>query len=125
MDMNQIWICDLCGFKTISYKHYRVHMEYTHRTIMIRDESKPVKKMYAGYSEKERKMFNEISFRNLVEFYKEELVQIDKGVKARDVLSQLELKNLVKKGILKLYYKSGEGKIVLLTEDSEVILGIS
>jgi len=126
MGMNNIWVCDLCEFTTLSYKDYRLHMEYTHNVLVLKNPNhgKPVKTIYAGYGEEQRRLFNEISFRNIVEFYEDELVQISQGMKPREVLSQVELRRLVKKGVLMYYYKSGLGKIAILTEDSETILGV-
>jgi len=119
---NQVWVCEHCGFTTISRISYKAHMEYSHNILLFEVDPPTIKTTYAGYDEEERKLFEELSFRNMVEFYEEELIQIDRGVKARDVLSKSELKKLVKKGILQLFTKNGSGKVAVLTNNSKILL---
>jgi hypothetical protein len=49
----------------------------------------------------------EISFRNVVLFYKEELIKVDLGERATDYFSDRQRKSLVKAGVLRRQYGRG------------------
>ena len=89
--------------------------------------SQPEKTTYAGYNLEEIREFEKISFRNMVEFYKDELIKIYKGEKIVPYLTKLELSKLKKNGIIKTAYKGrrkGSEAIMRLTDNAKTILGI-
>jgi len=119
-----VWVCEICGFKTFSRVSYDSHMNRYHNIIVVETEPIPEKTTYAGYNKEQIRRFDDISFRNMVKFYEDELIQIQRGVTASEVLSRLELKNLAKKGILRVILKNGSGKVAVLSQDSKTLLGM-
>jgi predicted Ser/Thr protein kinase len=66
--------------------------------------------------------YEEVSFENLVLFYRDELIKVRKGVKAMEVLSKYDIKKLRRKKILYLTGDSQGGRRVVLTEKARKIL---
>lgn len=62
----------------------------------------------------------EQSFRNLVMFYSQELVQIERGRKASDFFSNHQRKKMVKQGVLKRVYVYG-GRLTLTNKTKNVL----
>ena len=69
----------------------------------------------------EGKTLAEISFRNTVHFYREELMQIDKGVKATKVFKDRQRKSLVKAGILDREYGQGGCRLRLSKKARQIL----
>ena len=63
----------------------------------------------------------EISFRNVVLFYKEELIKVDLGERATDYFSDRQRKSLVKAGVLRRVYGRGGCHLRLSTKAKRVL----
>jgi hypothetical protein len=63
----------------------------------------------------------EISFRNVVLFYKEELIKVDLGERATDYFSDRQRKSLVKAGVLRRVYGRGGCHLKLSTKAKRVL----
>ena len=66
--------------------------------------------------------YEEMSFENLVFFYRDELSKVRKGVNASEVLSKYDVKKLKKKRILRLASSQEGGRRIALTKEVEEIL---
>jgi len=66
--------------------------------------------------------YEEMSFENLVLFYRDELIELKKGTKAVNVLSKYDVKKLRRKKILYLTGDSKGGRRIVLTEKAKKIL---
>lgn len=122
-----MWVCDVCGFQCTSRQGLYQHMSASHGIIMIKPNSKPEKTTYAGYNEEEIREFEKISTRNMIEFYKEELIKICKGSKVEGMLTKRELLMLRRNGIIKRVYRGrekGSEAMIMLTDKAKIILGI-
>ena len=65
--------------------------------------------------------FDYLSKRNTIEFYREELLKIEKGERATDHFNDRQRKSLVKQGILIRVYGHGGCKL-RLTEEAKRIM---
>lgn len=63
----------------------------------------------------------EQSFKNIVGFYKEELLQVDEGKKATKLFNDRQRKSLVKAGILLRVYGKGGCRLKLSEQAKEII----
>jgi len=63
----------------------------------------------------------EISFRNTVHFYREELLKIDRGEKATKVFKDRQRKSLVKAGILNREYGQGGCRLRLSKKTRQIL----
>ena len=72
-------------------------------------------------SENQDLTFDEISKRNAIEFYREELLKIESGERATDHFNERQRKSLVKQGILVRVYGHGGCKL-RLTEDAKRLM---
>ena len=59
----------------------------------------------------------------LIKYYEDELIQISEGIPPREVLSQVEIKSLVKKGILRIFRTGRSGTNIVITKKSKSLLG--
>lgn len=66
--------------------------------------------------------FDDISKRNAIDFYREELLKIENGERATDHFNERQRKSLVKQGILVRVYGHGGCKL-RLTEEAKRIMG--
>lgn len=73
-------------------------------------------------SENQEQTFDDISKRNAIDFYREELLKIENGERATDHFNGRQRKSLVKQGILVRVYGHGGCKL-MLTEDAKRIMG--
>ncbi len=73
-------------------------------------------------SENQDISFEDISKRNAIEFYREELLKIENGERATDHFNERQRKSLVKQGILVRIYGHGGCKL-RLTEEAKRIMG--
>ncbi len=65
--------------------------------------------------------FDDVSKRNTIDFYREELLKIEKGERATDHFNERQRKSLVKQGILVRVYGHGGCKL-RLTEETKRIM---
>lgn len=72
-------------------------------------------------SENQDLSFEDVSKRNTIDFYREELLKIEKGGKATDYFNERQRKSLVKQGILVRVYGHGGCKL-RLTEETKRIM---
>ena len=72
-------------------------------------------------SENQTKTFEYLSKRNTIDFYREELLKIEKGEKATDHFNERQRKSLVKQGILVRTYGHGGCKLKLTEEAKRII----
>ncbi len=72
-------------------------------------------------SENQTQTFEYLSKRNTIDFYREELLKIEKGEKAIDHFNERQRKSLVKQGILVRTYGHGGCKL-RLTEETKRIM---
>ena len=72
-------------------------------------------------SENQDLSFEYLSKRNTIDFYREELLKIEKGEKATDHFNERQRKSLVKQGILVRTYGHGGCKLKL-TEEAKRIM---
>jgi len=72
-------------------------------------------------SEKQDLSFDDVSKRNTIDFYREELLKIEKGGRATDYFNERQRKSLVKQGILVRVYGHGGCKL-RLTEETKRIM---
>ncbi len=72
-------------------------------------------------SENQTQTFEYLSKRNTIDFYREELLKIEKGEKATDHFNERQRKSLVKQGILVRTYGHGGCKL-RLTEETKRIM---
>jgi hypothetical protein len=72
-------------------------------------------------SENQDLSFHEVSKRNTIDFYREELLKIEKGGIATDYFNERQRKSLVKQGILVRVYGHGGCKL-RLTEEAKRIM---
>ena len=68
------------------------------------------------YSEAQIREWEEISFRNMCEFYKEELTEIRNGGRAKSVFTNHQIKTLKRHGILTVDREGDKGGRVVPTE---------
>jgi hypothetical protein len=73
-------------------------------------------------SENQDISFEDISKRNAIEFYREELLKIENGERATDHFNERQRKSMVKQGILVRVYGHG-GCRLRLTEEAKRIMG--
>jgi len=73
-------------------------------------------------SENQDISFEDISKRNAIDFYREELLKIENGERATDHFNERQRKSLVKQGILVRIYGHGGCKL-RLTEEAKRIMG--
>jgi len=73
-------------------------------------------------SENQEQTFHDISKRNAIDFYREELLKIENGERATDHFNERQRKSLVKQGILTRVYGHGGCKL-MLTEEAKRIMG--
>ncbi len=73
-------------------------------------------------SENQDISFEDISKRNAIEFYREELLKIENGERATDHFNERQRKSMVKQGILVRVYGHGGCKL-RLTEEAKRIMG--
>lgn len=73
-------------------------------------------------SENQDLSFDDVSKRNTIDFYREELLKIEKGERATDHFNERQRKSLVKQGILVRVYGHGGCKL-RLTEEAKKIMG--
>jgi len=73
-------------------------------------------------SENQDQAFHDISKRNAIEFYREELLKIENGERATDHFNERQRKSLVKQGILTRVYGHGGCKL-MLTDEAKRIMG--
>jgi len=73
-------------------------------------------------SENQEISFEDISKRNAIEFYREELIKIENGERATDHFNERQRKSMVKQGILVRIYGHGGCKL-RLTEEAKRIMG--
>ncbi len=64
------------------------------------------------------------SILNLILFYKEELLKIDKGEKATDHFNERQRRSLVKQGILTRCYGQGGCRLKLTDQTKQIIQSI-
>ena len=74
------------------------------------------------FSENQDQSIEYLSKRNTIDFYREELLKIEKGERATDHFNERQRKSLVKQGILVRVYGHGGCKL-RLTEDAKKIMG--
>ena len=72
-------------------------------------------------SENQNLSFDDVSKRNTIDFYREELLKIEKGERATDHFNERQRKSLVKQGILVRVYGHGGCKL-RLTEETKRIM---
>jgi len=72
-------------------------------------------------SENQDLSFDDVSKRNAIDFYREELLKIEKGGRATDYFNERQRKSLVKQGILVRVYGHGGCKL-RLTEETKRIM---
>jgi len=72
-------------------------------------------------SENQDLSFDDVSKRNTIDFYREELLKIEKGERATDHFNERQRKSLVKQGILVRVYGHGGCKL-RLTEEAKRIM---
>jgi hypothetical protein len=72
-------------------------------------------------SEKTLNTLEEQSMVNVVKFYREELLGIDRGEKATDHFNERQRKSLVKQGILTRCYGHGGCRLELTRETKKII----
>ncbi|MFA9436920.1 hypothetical protein DRO27_01410 [Candidatus Bathyarchaeota archaeon] len=72
-------------------------------------------------SENQDLSFDDVSKRNTIDFYREELLKIEKGERATDHFNERQRKSLVKQGILVRVYGHGGCKL-RLTEETKRIM---
>jgi len=72
-------------------------------------------------SENQEISFEDISKRNAIEFYREELIKIENGERATDHFNERQRKSMVKQGILVRIYGHGGCKL-RLTEEAKRIM---
>ena len=72
-------------------------------------------------SENQDLSFDDVSKRNTIDFYREELLKIEKGARATDYFNERQRKSLVKQGILVRVYGHGGCKL-RLTEEAKRIM---
>ena len=72
-------------------------------------------------SENQDFSFDDVSKRNTIDFYREELLKIEKGGRATDYFNERQRKSLVKQGILVRVYGHGGCKL-RLTEEAKRIM---
>jgi len=72
-------------------------------------------------SENKNLSFDDVSKRNTIDFYREELLKIEKGERATDHFNERQRKSLVKQGILVRVYGHGGCKL-RLTEEAKRIM---
>jgi len=72
-------------------------------------------------SENQNLSFDDVSKRNTIDFYREELLKIEKGERATDHFNERQRKSLVKQGILVRVYGHGGCKL-RLTEEAKRIM---
>lgn len=72
-------------------------------------------------SENQDISFEDISKRNAIDFYREELLKIENGERATDHFNERQRKSLVKQGILVRIYGHGGCKL-RLTEEAKRIM---
>ena len=72
-------------------------------------------------SENQEPSFDDVSKRNAIDFYREELLKIENGEKATEHFNERQRKSLVKQGILVRVYGHGGCKL-RLTEDAKRIM---
>ena len=65
--------------------------------------------------------FDYLSKRNTIEFYREELLKIEKGERATDHFNERQRKSLVKQGILIRVYGHGGCKLRLTVEAKRIM----
>jgi len=65
--------------------------------------------------------FDDVSKRNTIDFYRDELLKIENGEKATDYFNERQRKSLVKQGILIRTYGHGGCKL-RLTEEAKRIM---
>jgi hypothetical protein len=73
-------------------------------------------------SENQDISFEDISRRNAIDFYREELLKIENGERATDHFNERQRKSMVKQGILVRIYGHGGCKL-RLTEEAKRIMG--
>ncbi len=73
-------------------------------------------------SENQDISFEDISRRNAIDFYREELLKIENGERATDHFNERQRKSMVKQGILVRVYGHGGCKL-RLTEEAKRIMG--
>ncbi len=73
-------------------------------------------------SENQEQTFHDISKRNAIDFYREELLKIENGERATDHFNERQRKSLVKQGILTRVYGHGGCKL-MLTDEAKRIMG--
>lgn len=73
-------------------------------------------------SENQDQSIEYLSKRNTIDFYREELLKIEKGERATDHFNERQRKSLVKQGILVRVYGHGGCKL-RLTEEAKEIMG--
>jgi hypothetical protein len=73
-------------------------------------------------SENQDISFEDISKRNAIDFYREELLKIENGERATDHFNERQRKSMVKQGILVRVYGHGGCKL-RLTEEAKRIMG--
>ncbi len=74
------------------------------------------------FSENQDQSIEYLSKRNTIDFYREELLKIEKGERATDHFNERQRKSLVKQGILVRVYGHGGCKL-RLTEEAKKIMG--
>ena len=72
-------------------------------------------------SENQNLSFDDVSKRNTIDFYRDELLKIENGEKATDYFNERQRKSLVKQGILIRTYGHGGCKL-RLTEEAKRIM---
>ena len=72
-------------------------------------------------SENQGTSFDDVSKRNAIDFYREELIKIENGEKATVHFNERQRKSLVKRGILVRVYGHGGCKL-RLSEDAKRIM---
>ena len=72
-------------------------------------------------SENQDLSFDDVSKRNTIDFYREELLKIEKGERATDHFNERQRKSLVKQGILIRVYGHGGCKLRLSEETKRIM----
>ena len=72
-------------------------------------------------SENQDLSFDDVSKRNTIDFYREELLKIEKGERATDHFNERQRKSLVKQGILVRVYGHGGCKLRLSEEAKRIM----
>lgn len=75
-----------------------------------------------GFTEQDLEHYKEITFRNMVQFYKDELVQLVKGEHAKHILTKGDRRVLRRLGIVKLKGGGYTGRRLTPTPKTEKIL---